>query len=204
LRPSLAISNVLYCLLLAPVSGANASQIGNLWIVDASVPDVLQTQTVQIPATLTTSGRFQYEIGFSTQEQAAFGTLFDSLTLTLARSDGSNAANIATGDVFGLSIEPISTGGLLDGGAINAQQVAARTALLLNPNIEFAYLIEVSLPPALTGSDLTTTFSFFNNGDEIPTKAYAVVIPEPQPVALIATACAIGLLFRLHRKRASI
>jgi hypothetical protein len=175
------------CLTLAlPVFGAPGFRVGDLWIVDTSVPDVLQSQTLQAPPELTASGKLQYEIGFSTRERVDLGFLFDSLTVAVASADGSGAVNLFTADVFGLSLMPFSPTGLLGNGAITARPTSLRTSLLDNPTVSFAYAVEVTLPPALAGTELRTTFNFFNNGDDVPTQSYATLIPEPSTLALLS------------------
>lgn len=199
---SRAILYAVYCFLLgSPAVAVNAFRVGDLWIVDTSVPDVLQTQTFQAPPEITASGKLQYSIGFSTAERVNVGFLFDSLTIALAGADGSGAENLVTADVFGLTIMPISPTGLLANGGITAQPERSRVLPLGNANFSFGYAIEVTLPPALAGTELRTTFSFFNNGDDVPSQGYATLIPEPSPLALIAFVGVMGLL-RIQWKRA--
>jgi hypothetical protein len=197
------ISRLLCCslTLALPAFGAPGFRVGDLWIVDTSVPDVLQSQTLQAPPELTASGKLRYEIGFSTREQVDLGFLFDSLTIALANADGSSAVNLFTADVFGLTLVPLSPTGLMGSGGVNAQPTSMRTALLDNPTVSFAYAVEVTLPPALAGTELRTTFSFFNNGDDIPTQSYATLIPEPSTLGLLGVGGAFVLL-AVHRKRA--
>jgi hypothetical protein len=190
------------CLTLAlPTFGAPGFRVGDLWIVDTSVPDVLQSQTLQAPPELTASGKLQYEIGFSTREQVDLGFLFDSLTIALANADGSSAVNLFTADVFGLTIVPFSSTGLMGNGGVAGQPTSLRTSLLDNPTMSFAYAIEVTLPPSLAGTELRTTFSFFNNGDDVPTRSYATLIPEPSTLALVGVGGAFALA-AVNRKRA--
>jgi hypothetical protein len=155
---------------------------------------VLQTQTFQAPPEITASGKLQYAIGFSTAERVDVGFLFDSLTIALASADGSGAENLVTADVFGLTIIPISPTGLLANGAITAQPEMSRVLPLGNANVSFGYAVEVTLPPSLAGTELRTTFSFFNNGDNVPSQGYATLIPEPSPLALMAFVGVMGLL----------
>ena len=177
--------------------------VGDLWVADTSVPDVLQSQSLQIPAQLTNPGKIQYEIGFSSREQADLGFIFDSLTLTLARANGSDAFNLVTGDVFGLTIAPVTPGSLLSGGAITVEEIAPRSdSLISGAPVLFAYNVEVSLPAELVGQDLRTSFSFFNNGDAAPSQGYAVAVPEPGPAMLLGLAALAGILFRKRKARA--
>jgi hypothetical protein len=164
--------------------GATGQGLGQFWVVDTSAPDTLQSLAVTIPSELTALGKFQYEIGVGTSEQAAIGELFDSLTVSLSQFDGTQSAILVTGDVFGITIAPLSPTGLLAGGAVSAQQSFADTVLLRDAPLTYAFTLEVSLPPALIGRDLRTSFDFFNNGDSSPTAAYAMVVPEPSACAL--------------------
>jgi hypothetical protein len=199
---SRAIPYVVYCFLLSlPALAVNAFRVGDIWMVDTSVPDVLQTQSFQAPPELTASGKLQYEIGFTTREQVDAGFLFDSLTIALAGADGSGAENLVTADVFGLTIVPVSSTGLMANGGITAQPTTLRISPLNNATMSFAYTIEVTLPPALAGSELKTTFSFFNNGDAVPTQSYATLIPEPSPFALVGFIGGVAFL-AMNRNRA--
>ena len=164
---------------------------GQFIILDTSVPDVLQTRTVTVPASLTGVGKFQYELGFGTAEQPALGQIFDSLTISLARSDGSESTILVTGDVFGLTITPVSATGLLAGGAITVQEIAVDATLPNNATVKYAYSVEVSLPPTLIGRDLKSSFDFFNNGDAAGSTSYAMVVPEPSVVTLAALGFAV-------------
>ena len=176
---------------------ASEAGFGQFVILDTSVPDVLQTRTVAVPASLTGVGKFQYELGFGTAEQPALGEIFDSLTISLAQSDGSESTILVTGDVFGLTIAPVS--GLLAGGAITVQEIAVDATLLSNFPVKYAYSVEVSLPPTLAGRDLKSSFDFFNNGDGVGTTSYAMVVPEPSAVALAGLGFAVCM--RLWKRR---
>jgi hypothetical protein len=180
------------------VFGANPIGVGDRWVVDTSVPDTLQSQIIQISADLAAAGRLQYEIGFSTRDTVDLGVLFDSLTIALARGDGSSAANLVTADVFGLTIAPLSPTGLLANGGITAQETSLQITPLDNATMSYAYVVDVALPPSLVGTDLRTTFSFFNNGDSTPSVGYASVIPEPPPSVLIVF---VGAILWVYRKR---
>lgn len=200
MRPPCAICLFASCLVAARAAlAASLPAIGQPWIVDTSVPAPLQTGTLQVPPTLTGMGKLQYEIGFSTRETPALGALFDSLTLTVARGDGSGAANVATADVFGLSALGFGAGSLLSGGSISDQQVTPSGPLMGNPATQYAFSIEVTLPPSLVGTELQTTFNFFNNGDDVPTQAYATLIPEPATVGLSIMGIAFVLAFQRKR-----
>jgi hypothetical protein len=90
---------------------------------------------------------------------------------------------------------------LLANGGITARQTALRVSPLDNATMSFAYAVEVTLPPALAGNELRTTFSFFNNGDDVPTQSYATLIPEPSPLALLGFV-GVMALFAINRNRA--
>jgi hypothetical protein len=63
----------------------------------------------------------------------------------------------------------------------------------------FAYSIGLGLPPELVGQNLQTTFSFFNNGDEVASVSYASVVPEPRSVALLFVGVVV-LVSRILRR----
>jgi len=187
---------VVFAVLAAPLSGfgATSGAVGEVWVSDLAAPDVLQTHVVETSSELSSSARMTYEIGFSTREQIDIGFIFDSITLSLARLNGDGAANLATGDVFGL------TPGSISGGVISVQPVTPRISLLDGAATTFAYTVEVELPPALVGAELRNTFSFFNNGDEVPSRAYAVVVPEP-PASAFVVITGIGILLWRWQRR---
>lgn len=174
---------------------------GERWVVDTTSPDALQSLVFTLPGEFTALGRFQYEIGVGTAEQPDIGFLFDSVTISLAQGDGSQSANLVTGDVFGLTVVPLSANGLLSGGGLTVQETSADTALLRNAPLIYAYIVDVSLPPSLAGRDLRTSFDFFNNGDTVPTTAYAMVVPEPSVRALAVVGCAFIAWMRLRQRR---
>jgi hypothetical protein len=197
----LQVSLCAVCSVLGARVGFAAGEpgFGQFVILDTSVPDVLQTRSVTVPASLTGLGKFQYELGIGTDEQPAIGEIFDSLTLSLAQSDGSESTILVTGDVFGLTIAPVPPTGLLAGGGITVQEIAVDATLLNNVSIKYAYSVEVSLPPALIGRDLKSSFDFFNNGNAAGTTSYAMVVPEPSVVALAAFGLAVCV--RLWNRR---
>ncbi len=174
------------------------------WRVDSSVPDPLQSITLEIaPAQrLPTSATVQYEIGFSTLEAAGIGFLFDSLTLSLGRLDGSAGSILVTADVFGLTVAPLAPGGFLSGGGIRVEEIAPLPGSLAAPAISYAYRIEVTLPPALRDQPLRRTFDFFGIGDAVISRGQArgVAVPEPSLISLVAAGAAVlGLGLRGRR-----
>lgn len=154
--------------------------LGDPWVADSTVSAVLQSRELELGAEdgRGLPGRLQYEIGFATQEAAGIGFLFDSLTISLSRADGSGSTVLVTGDVFGLTIAPLAPGGLLAGGGIRVLEVEPRVVLLEGAPVSFGYAVEVQLPPALADAALRTRFDFFNNGDAAVSRGYAMVVPE--------------------------
>jgi len=171
------------------------------WIADTSVSVTRQTQVLQLGPEdgRGLPDRLQYEIGFSTFETAATGFLFDSLTITLARGDGTGSTVLVTGDVFGLTIAPLAPGGLLASGGISVNETVPRVAGLEGATVSFAYTVEVTLPATLSGAELRTSFDFFNNGDAVGSRGYAMVVPEPQSWLLMALAVGLGSVARWKR-----
>ena len=185
--------------------GATSPGFGEPWVADTSVADTLQTFSVDVPGSFTSLGHFQYEIGFGTSEEPATGSLFDSLTISLAQPDGSQSAIIVTADVFGLTIAPISPGSVLAGGGnILVQPVSPNSTTLRDSPTMFAYSVSVSLPPALAGQDLRSTFSFFNNGDAAPSVGHASVVPEPKASMLALTGCILMAAALLRQKARTV
>lgn len=168
------------------------------WVASTPVPDTLQTQVIPLGPEdgRGLPDRLQYELGFSTFETAATGFLFDSLTVSLARADGTGSTVLVTGDVFGLTIAPLAPGGLLTGGGISVTEIVPGIPLLAGASISFAYSMEVSLPPALSGVPLRTTFDFFNNGDVVASRGYARIVPESPGWALLGLGLSLGWVWR--------
>lgn len=185
------------------VRAASGSGFGSAWIADTAAPATLQTQVLPLGPEVSgvIPGRLRYELGFSTREMSATGFLFDSLTLSLARADGSGSTVLVTGDVFGLTIAPLTPGGLLATGGISATEVSPGIPALEGATVSFAYTVEVELPPSLQGVALRTTFDFFNNGDGQASQGYAFVVPEPSIWALLAAGGGLGLLAGLRPGR---
>ncbi len=160
--------------------------LGDPWIADSTVAAVLQSRELALGAEdgRGLPGRLQYEIGFATREAAGIGFLFDSLTISLSRADGSGSTVLVTGDVFGLTIAPLAPGGLLAGGGIRVSEIDPRVVLLEGAPVSFGYSVEVQLPPTLGNAELRTRFDFFNNGDAAVSRGYAMVVPEASVWAL--------------------
>jgi hypothetical protein len=164
----------------AAVAQGTLDGLGAPWIADTTVPAVLQSQELDLGLVEGRGlpNRLEYELGFATREVAATGFLYDSLTISLSRADGSGSTILVTGDVFGLTIAPLAPGGLLSGGGISVSEVTPRLALIDGAAVSFGYSIHVQLPPALAGQELRTRFDFFNNGDGVASRGYAMVVPE--------------------------
>ena len=192
----------LFAVMASAFSGhaASVGAVNELWVVDTAAPETLQTHVIETSSGFSSLGRLTYEIGFSTKEQIDLGFLFDSITLSVARITGEDSANVVTGDVFGMTIAPLSPNGLLANGGVTVQQVAPRMTLLPDATTAFAYTVEVSLPPSLTGVELRNSFSFFNNGDAVESRAYAVVVPEPSAAALVGITGTGFLMWRWRRR----
>lgn len=178
-----------------------AGGLGDPWITDSMVVAVLQSVELVLGPEdgRGLPGRLQYEIGFATREAAGIGFLYDSLTISLSRADGSGSIVSVTGDVFGLTIAPLAPGGLLAGGGIRVSEVDPRVVLLDGAPVSFAYAVEVQLPPALVSAELRTRFDFFNNGDAAVSRGYAMVVPEASTWVLGLVGA--GLLWAGGRRR---
>lgn len=172
---------------------------GVAWQAETPDPETLQSHRIDLApfAGQGIPGRIQYELDFATLETPATGFLFDSLTLSLSRADGSDAVLLVTGDVFGLTIAPLFPGGLLAGGGISVTEAPVRMGAMDGASVQFAYTVEVFLPPALVDAPLRTQFDFFNNGDLVASRGQVRVVPEPGWVALLV----VGIGFLLAGPR---
>lgn len=169
---------------------ATGSGFGTAWLADTSVPSTLQSVSIPLGPEVSevVPGRLRYQIGFGTFEVSSTGFLYDSLTLSLSRADGSGSVILAMADVFGLTVAPLQPGGLLSGGGgIAVSEISADLPELAGLPTAFAYNVDVELPPALRNIPLLTTFDFFNNGDLVLSRGFAAVVPEPAEWALLVT-----------------
>jgi hypothetical protein len=168
---------------------ATGSGFGTSWEADSSSAATVQTRILQLGPEVSEilTGRLRYELGFATVEAPATGFLYDSLTISLAKADGSASTVVVTGDVFGLTIAPLTPGGLLAAGGLAATEITPSLPSLAGFTTVFAYNIDVELPPALRGIPLLTTFDFFHNDDGRLSRGYALVVPEPPTWALLLT-----------------
>lgn len=171
---------------------ADLRGLGSPWVEETDGPETLQTQSVFLAA----NGErpfpelLQFEIGFSTTEIASIGVLYDSLTLSLSRPDGSGSVILATGDVFGLTLSPGGVGGLIPGVSVRVSEVGFRESALPGATTTFAYAVEVDVPILARGDDFRATFDLFGNGDLQVSRGYAMAVPEPMTSALLG----IGVL----------
>lgn len=187
-------------------SGLGADGFMEPWLAETPALETLQTRVIPLGPEdgRGLPDRLQYEIGFSTDETAATGFLFDSLTISLARGDGTGSTVLVTGDVFGLTIAPLAPGGLLASGGISVNEIAPRVPLLAGAAVSYAYTVEVALPPTLSGAELVTTFDFFNNGDAVASRGYAMVVPEPGLGTLMGLGLGLGLGAWIWRQRGGL
>ncbi len=176
------------------VSAATGSGFGTAWLADTSGPSTLQSVSLPLGPEVSevVPGRLRYQVGFGTFEVSSTGFLYDSLTLSLARADGSGSVVLVTADVFGLTVAPLQPGGLLSGGGgISVSEITVGLPELAGLPTAFAYNVDVELPPALRDIPLLTTFDFFNNGDLALSRGFAMVVPEPSEWALLVTGLAV-------------
>lgn len=186
--------------------GLGADGFMEPWLAETPSLETLQTRVIALGPEdgRGLPDRLQYEIGFSTDETAATGFLFDSLTISLARGDGTGSTVLVTGDVFGLTIAPLTPGGLLASGGISVNETVPRVPLLAGAGVSYAYTVEVTLPPTLSGAELVTTFGFFNNGDAVASRGYAMVVPEPGLGTLMGLGLGLGFGVWLRRQRGGL
>jgi hypothetical protein len=183
------------------VQAADLRGLGSPWVEETDGPETLQTQSVFLAAD---GGRpfpqlLQFEIGFSTTEVASIGVLYDSLTLSLSRPDGSGSVILATGDVFGLTLSPGGVGSLIPGGSVRVSEVRFRESALPGATTTFAYAVEVDVPALAQSDDFRATFDLFGNGDLQVSRVYAMAVPEPGTLALLGAGAL--LLGWTHNRR---
>jgi len=162
--------------------------LGSPWIAETGPTPSLQTHLVL----LTQEGRprvdrLEFELGFSTTEVVSLGALFDSLTLSLARADGSDPVIVATADVFGLTLAPEGVSGLVPGSSVRLAEVGFRVDELPGALTTFAYAIEVELPVGALTQSYRATFDLFSNGDPQMSRGYVLAVPEPALTRLLGS-----------------
>lgn len=180
-----------------------ADGFGVPWWVGTEDPSVLQTRVhgLRPEQRLPDAAQVQYEIGFATFEEPGLGVLFDSLTISLARADGSGSTVLVTADVFGLTVAPLAPGGLLSGGGgIRVAEVMPAAGLPGGAAVAYAYRVEVALPAGLQDAELRTTFDFFNNGDSVASRGYALVAAVPEPGTWALLVLGTGWVLRTRRR----
>ncbi len=196
--PGVVLATAVVATLEGSARAASGSGLGTPWVAETDVPAVLQTQTVALVAD---GGRplpaqLQFEIGFSTPEVTAVGLLYDSLTLSLSRPDGSGSTILATADAFGLTLGPGGVSGLIPGGSVQVSEVDFRAVPMPGATTTFAYAVVVELPLGARSADYRATFDLFGNGDLLVSRSYALAVPEPSVMALLAA----GLGWTLIRR----
>ena len=134
-----------------------------------------------------------FTFGFSTSEQISPGKFFDSLTIVVSNEEQSFVAPALTIDVFGITSAP----GNPDGAQFRPHDIEAES--LAFPNMvpalqdERAFLVLVSLPPALAGQSGTLSVTFFDNRDSEPSAAFIShrsVVPGPGTFLLLESSAA--------------
>ena len=166
-------------------------------VLGIDVPWVVTTgglpplSTLELPLTTAVTGlpdHLTFELGFATREIPMPGGLFDSFTLTIAGPAPSEILTLLTADAFGLTVAPVTPGGIpLPPGSLTLIPIAPFEPLLPGAVTGLAYRADLVIPDALAGKPLTVRFDVFDNGDSEVSRAYAQVraVPELSPVWLL-------------------
>jgi hypothetical protein len=144
----------------------------------------------------------QFTFGFSTDEQTAPGTFFDSLTLTLGEANGSLSVIYNTTDRTGSYWGPPAPGAIfISPDSIVRQSIAFPDLDPVHTN-QFAYLVTAPVPNELLGRNLNFYMDLFDNQNGIDSLGWVSVAPVPEPStwALAATALVMFFAFTWRSK----
>ena len=133
-----------------------------------------------------------FQMAFGTQESASPGGLHDSVTATLATTDDSLFAAVATMDVFGLTLAPVLTGGVpVNAASIDLAPLSPPMSVPAGFSTRIGYSISLPVPDAFAGKDLRIYFDLVKGdvgGTASEARAFVplVAVPEPEAWWLLA------------------
>jgi hypothetical protein len=152
-------------------------------------------RSLDVPAVALGPGRYEFRVGFETEERPAPRFLADSFTISLAGSNPDRVIPLATLDTFGLTLAPSNPGGpVLDPAAIRWESVP----LLAPPKFSIAvsYRLTIDLPESLRGQYPTLGLDFFDNQNGVGSRGLmagpAEIIPEPSSLALVGSGLGVA------------
>lgn len=161
-------------------------------------------KSLELPSVALGGGRFEFRVGFETDERPAPKFLADSFTISLTGSALEEVITVATLDAFGLSIAPSNPGGrFLPLSAIRLEQAP----LLAQPRFSNAvsYRITIDVPEPLQGRYQTVALDLFDNQNGVGSRGLmagpAEVIPEPGTMPLLGLGVAALALVAGRRVR---
>ena len=160
--------------------------------------------SLELPSVSLGGGRFEFRVGFETDERPAPKFLADSFTISLTGSASDDAITVATIDTFGLTLAPSNPGGRF----LPLSAIRMESAPLLAPpkfSSASSYRITIDVPEALQGRYPTMALDFFDNQNGVGSRALmgrsVDVIPEPGALPLMGFGVAAVALVRRWRKR---
>ncbi len=161
-------------------------------------------RSLDLPAVSLGGGRFEFQVGFETDERPAPRFLSDSFTISLTGSTPDEAITVATLDAFGLTLAPSNPGGRF----LPLSAIRMESAPLLAPpkfSSASSYRITIDVPEALQGRYPTMALDFFDNQNGVGSRALmggpVDVIPEPGALPLMGFGVAALALFGRWRVR---
>jgi hypothetical protein len=177
---------------------------GTLTVLQTGNGQPLISDQVTLPTAGVASPVIDFDFGFATDQTISPGTLLDSFTVSLTDA-ASDVAVVATSDASGTYWEPSSPGAYtLSPNAVQWQVIAPPSGSPIFGN-GVAYTVQVSLPAAFAGANVTADFDLFYNGNSSATamgwfqNLQVQAVPEPSTLALMT----LGVVTYLVKRKFS-
>jgi hypothetical protein len=173
----------------------------NEWLALETGGAVLRT--LEIPTVSLGNGRFEFQVGFETDEIPGPSFLADSFTISLTGAEPDQVITLATLDIFGLSLAPSNPGGrFLPLDSIRMNQLPLIAPPMFSNAV--SYRLTVDVPETLQWRHQTVALDLFDNQNGVGSRGLigrsAEAIPEPATLPLIGCAGAMLALLRRWRK----